>query len=256
MYNNELKTINSLEKAYLLGLFYSDGNVSKNQVHSRIELNEKDKELLIKIKEVFPFFKLFKSVNNKYTLYSGIKKVREHLIKNGVLPAKSFENKDNLKLPKFKNKSLYGAFICGYFDGDGGCHLELSKGKDQKRVYIYSNNLNLMNEIKSFLSKLNIICFLKISKPAKGTHSTLYVITISTQSYQDFYNLIYISPIFMKRKHILFDKILKTPLLIPKEKINCKISKDHYVVANGYSLYKGIKKQRWLCRDCKKHFCP
>lgn len=57
MYNNELKNIDSPEKAYLLGLFYSDGCIySKNCCYyASIVLHEDDKYLLKIIVSKFPF---------------------------------------------------------------------------------------------------------------------------------------------------------------------------------------------------------
>ena len=48
MYNNELKNIDSSEKAYLLGLFYSDGCIhsSDGSYYASITLHEDDKYLL------------------------------------------------------------------------------------------------------------------------------------------------------------------------------------------------------------------
>ena len=56
MYNRELQVINTQEKAYLLGLFYADGNVGLNQSQCRIEVSLKDKDLIFHLKELFPFF--------------------------------------------------------------------------------------------------------------------------------------------------------------------------------------------------------
>ena len=56
MYNRELQVIDTQEKAYLLGLFYADGNVGINNSQCRIELSIKDKDLIFRLKEIFPFF--------------------------------------------------------------------------------------------------------------------------------------------------------------------------------------------------------
>lgn len=56
MYNRELQSIDTQEKAYLLGLFYADGNVGINQTQCRIELKLEDKELIFHLQKLFPFF--------------------------------------------------------------------------------------------------------------------------------------------------------------------------------------------------------
>lgn len=54
MYNRELQSIDTQEKAYLLGLFYADGNVGINQTQCRIELKLEDKELIFHLQKLFP----------------------------------------------------------------------------------------------------------------------------------------------------------------------------------------------------------
>lgn len=46
MYNRELQIIDTQEKAYLLGLFYADGNIGLNQNQCRLELSLEDKDLI------------------------------------------------------------------------------------------------------------------------------------------------------------------------------------------------------------------
>ena len=111
-YNNELQIIDNQNKAYLLGLFYADGNISKNQHHSKLYI--KDKELIDRLKIEFPFFNYYSRENYLFGIQSGKKDVRQHFISNGCLPDKSISNKENLKLP-FKNE-FTSHFIRGYFD--------------------------------------------------------------------------------------------------------------------------------------------
>lgn len=265
MYKNEFEKINKLEKAYVLGLFYSDGNVSKNQNHCRIQLNKKDLEILKKIRKIFPFFKLYESENNKYTLYSGYKKLKLDLIKNGCLPAKSFENKNNLHIPNLKTNKLKASFVRGVFDGDGGCTLtkhNTKKTKTQKRVYIYSNSLDFLIEIQLLLLINNIITTIDNPKPKNegfSKNSIVFKLTICTKSYNNFFNYIYNSKLYMKRKYIKFKKILTYPILIEKDKVNCIHCNSKKTVADGFYTYKNIRKQRYLCKEekCKKNFfCP
>ena len=118
MYNRELQVIDTQEKAYLLGLFYADGNVGLNQNQCRIELSINDKDLILHLKDLFPFFYIHYNQDTKIELGNYEKNLKLDLINNGCLPRKSFENKDNLHLPNI-NESLIPHFIRGYFDGDG-----------------------------------------------------------------------------------------------------------------------------------------
>lgn len=260
-YNNELQNIDNFNKAYLLGFFYSDGNVSTNQEHSRIQLHMKDEEILLKIKEAFPFFRIYKdSKRNKVILQSSINKVRLDLINNGCLYAKSFINKENLKIPIYENILLYKHFIRGFFDGDGGCTLtQLNNKRIQKRVYIYSGNLNLINEIKTVLENFNINTSIDLNPKPKNTgfskNSIVYKLTISTSSYKDFYKLLYENAdLFMLRKKLKFEKILnETNFFIKAINLpNCKFCNSDNIVKNGIDKF--YKSQRFLCKSCKKNF--
>jgi hypothetical protein len=244
-YHRELQNINTEEKAYLLGLFYSDGNVSKNQHHSRLTLKD---EILIKtLHEKFTFFNFYKIRNIYYELHSGINLVRKDLIDNGCLPDKSYSNKNNIKIPNVGN--LINHFIRGYFDGDGGCTLRKPKNKVQKRVYIYSASLNLLKEIDKILVNYNIKCSIT------RTSNTVYKLTILVNSYKLFYDFIYKNAtIFMFRKEKLFNEILKTKFFVQKGAPNCKFCDSQNTVFNGNNYYKNNIRPRVLCKDCKRNF--
>jgi hypothetical protein len=248
-YNNELQSIDNQNKAYLLGLFYADGNISKNQHHIRLGLTDED--LILLLKEKFPFFRYYiveyiGNRQNMHYLYSGLKVLKEHFISNGCLPDKSFENKTNLHIP-FKNE-LTRHFIRGFFDGDGGCTYINNSRKEQKRVYIYSNSLIFIKEIRDFLNDNNIDCSITDAK-------SVYKLTIFSLSYKRFYNLLYQDcEIYLLRKRILFEKILDSNLFIQRVTPNCKFCNSSNTVFNGNYIYKGIKLPRVLCKDCKNNF--
>lgn len=134
MYNRELSIIDTQEKAYLLGLFYADGNIGLNQTQCRIDLSLGDKELIFKLKELFPFFYIHYDRGSKIELGNYCKDLKKDLISNGCLPRKSFDNRNNLHIPNIED-SLIPHFIRGYFDGDGGCTLSTKKLK-YKKEYI------------------------------------------------------------------------------------------------------------------------
>ena len=156
MYNRELKVIDTQEKAYLLGLFYSDGNIGNNQTQCRLELSLNDRDLIFYLKELFPFFYIHYDRGTKIELGNYSKTLKDDLVSNGCLPRKSFENRNNLHIPNI-SEDLIPHFIRGYFDGDGGCTLNTQKSKVQKRVYIYSASLSLINEIEDFMKSKGII---------------------------------------------------------------------------------------------------
>lgn len=247
MYNRELQVIDTSNKAYLLGLFYSDGNVSLNQHHSRLFINENDH--IIKLKEKFPFFNI--QLHSNYILeglQSGIANVRKDLIDNGCLPAKSTINKDNLKLPSLNNK-LMPHFIRGYYDGDGGCSLNYSATKEKKSLYIYSASKYLLEQIIQVLQTNNIECSLI------ETH--IYMIYIKTSCFKKYYDYIYTNAeLYLERKEQLLKKILtETTFFIKKDAPNCKFCNSKNTVNNGTSISsKRGKEQRILCKTCNRNF--
>lgn len=118
--------IDSEEKAYFLGLMYSDGYIfsSKHTKGLGIQLQEPDKELLIKfnqcLKSNYPLMvvkRLDENHQNCIRLYGYSKKIAEDLTKQGC-----FENKTKkLQFPSCNQvpSNLIHHFIRGYFDGDG-----------------------------------------------------------------------------------------------------------------------------------------
>lgn len=250
MYNRELKVIDTQEKAYLLGLFYSDGNIGNNQTQCRLELSLNDRDLIFHLKELFPFFYIHYDRGTKIELGNYSKALKDDLISNGCLPRKSFENRNNLHIPNI-SEELIPHFIRGYFDGDGGCILNTQKSKVQKRVYIYSASLPLINEIEDFMKSKGII-FNNITQ--SGKNIPVYKSTPSTKSYSDYYNFLYNdATIFMQRKKEVFDKILNTTFFTQKESIPCKFCGSQDTVCDGFTYYK-VKRQNYLCKSCKKHF--
>ena len=250
MYNRELQVIDTQEKAYLLGLFYADGNVGLNQNQCRIELSINDKDLILHLKDLFPFFYIHYNQSTKIELGNYEKNLKLDLINNGCLPRKSFENKDNLHLPNI-NESLIPHFIRGYFDGDGGCTLNTSKSKVQKRVYIYSASYSLLYEFEFYMKKVGI----KFNNIVKsGKNIPIYKLVPSTISYKDYFNFLYKdATIYLQRKKNKFEDILRTNFFIQKDSLPCKFCGSLNTICNGYNYYK-VKRQNYLCKDCKRHF--
>ena len=259
MYNNEFEIIDTQDKAYLLGLFYADGCVTefyrKNKTYTStgcsLALDKADAELLNEIKLAFPFFKMYEhNCGRSLCIKVTSKKTYVDLVNNGCLPRKSVDNRYNLHLPEI-SEELLPHFIRGYFDGDGGCTLSYSSNKTQKRVYIYSTSPQLLEEITQFLERKGI----KTTMDNGHNPGILcYKLTIAARSYQDFYNLIYQNAhLKMRRKYDKFDEILKTNFFVQKEAPSCKFCGSSNTVCDGYDTYK-IVRQRYLCKDCKRHF--
>ena len=243
-YTNELQQIDTQEKAYLLGLFYSDGYVCSSNNNCGITLHEQDLELLEKIILLFPFFKLRKSYKKAYKIDCTSKKLKEDLIKNGVLSLKSSVNKEKLTLKNIPSV-LYPHFIRGYFDGDGSVY---SQKLFNIKIEIGGTSFNLITEIVKILygNKINV----NLSCSFEGTGlKTMPYYKLYTSSYKIsrlFANFIYEnSSIHMNRKFLRLN-------IIPeyKEKIRLQCPK-----CNSFNtLYNGFRngKTRIKCKSCNK----
>jgi intein-encoded DNA endonuclease-like protein len=143
--------INSVDKAYFLGLMYSDGSNTGRGL--KITLTEKDVEIIEKFKKCIEYGGNIKTTHLKggyntvkktsiLTIFS--KKISEDLTKHGCI-----KNKTHFTtFPKI-NKAYINHFIRGVFDGDGGVNINK---KNQSRIYFTGNN-NLIVEINNIISK-------------------------------------------------------------------------------------------------------
>jgi len=115
--------IDTQEKAYVLGWWYSDGNVMESGT-IRIAIQQSDEEILQKIKKILkydgPFH--YKKAREEHhqpqiELCINRQKMAQDLIKLGCHPNKSM----NLMFPTLEQVpiDLVRHFVRGYFDGDG-----------------------------------------------------------------------------------------------------------------------------------------
>jgi intein/homing endonuclease len=127
---NYFSKIDSIDKAYFLGLLYADGNV-----HIKNSINHLSIELLLEDLKIIDLFKICLKTNRPLKFRkskidkNGFKikercglnitnrKICSDLVSLGCVPRKT----KILKFPQFikNNNSLLKAFIRGYFDGDG-----------------------------------------------------------------------------------------------------------------------------------------
>lgn len=112
------------EKAYILGLLYADGTNINYRNTIKIELQEKDKDILDRIlKEIgsdSPLIFYNRSKNNSlhqntFAINICNKHISQTLEYLGMIPNKSLK----LTFPSYLHQDLYSHFIRGYCDGDG-----------------------------------------------------------------------------------------------------------------------------------------
>lgn len=141
--------IDTPNKAYILGFLYADGcNFPKKQTIS-MSLEEKDKEILEKIRLEIGSNKKLEFIeqskrkdkdndyhyNDMWRLLMFSSHMCKVLNKHGMTPNKSL----TLQFPKHLDKTLLSHFVRGYFDGDGSyCARYTKKGWFQSIITITS----------------------------------------------------------------------------------------------------------------------
>lgn len=138
------------DRLWVLGWFYSDGNVDRNYDCSSITVHSKDEEVLIKIARLMkhPKPSTPKSRQNACILRINSRVLGKRLTELGCIPAKSLI----LTYPSFlSTRDEHKAFLRGVFEGDGSAY-----GMDRT-----GRGLSLRTEIASgsvaFMETLRVV---------------------------------------------------------------------------------------------------
>lgn len=160
-----MEEINKPVEAYFIGWMYSDGCVRHDKkaysysASIKLKAEESSEKVLSIFMEEFPeifkkkFYETSCRTNEAVYIKTYNREFCLNLIDLGVLPQKSFQNKENLKVPEMSFE-LMKYFLRGLYDGDGnyfmrnGTFLEIS---------LYMGNKPFLDCLqKWFLDNLNI----------------------------------------------------------------------------------------------------
>ena len=134
--------IDTDDKAYILGFLYADGNNFPKKSQITMGLEEKDREILVKMNQCMEYNRIpsFQDLSDKHTFgydYENMyhlciydKHMCDVLDLRGMHPNKSLI----LEFPRWLKPELYPSFIRVYFDGDGSVYKYISK--DGKRNHV------------------------------------------------------------------------------------------------------------------------
>ena len=253
MYNNELKNIDSPEKAYLLGLFYSDGCIHSNDGSycASIVLQEDDKYLLDAIVAKFPFFKLSKLTKHAWSIVCTRRAIIEDLQANGMYFRKSTDNKELLRLPNL-DKELIHHFIRGYFDGDGSVYKQKQRNT---KIDIGGTGFNMITDIIRVLYDngitVNMTC--KYAGTGLRKHDYYVLYTSSSKVSKQFADYIYrdCGDLYIRRK---YERLYYIPEYHRMERLICPICEGNNTVRMGTRQMLHGLMYRGRCKDCKKQF--
>jgi hypothetical protein len=192
---NYFSTIDTEEKAYFLGLLFSDGNVHAKYNSVVLKLQEKDKDILIKLSHIIMDKELLYKSEDNYVLKFSSYKIKQDLIKLGCVPNKTFK----LEFPKI-NINLYSHFIRGYFDGDGS----IVRYKNDFCISLISTE-NFCNSVNSIiLEQLNIVGKINKDKEmlARGNDITSILLYQGNRRVQKILDWLYKdATIYLERKY-------------------------------------------------------
>lgn len=192
---NFFKIIDTEEKAYFLGIMYSDGSVTSEQFY----LKMKDEDVVIKFKEALkcdypirhdeiPYY--------NYTLQISSKEMCADLIKLGCIPNKT----KTITFPNI-DPSLYRHFIRGFMDGDGCIIVGNTKGRCI--LDFTSASYNFILQLKDVLQPISThigIC--------KETKYDVWHLRCGGKQVQNILNWLYEdSTVYMNRKYFKYQLV-------------------------------------------------
>lgn len=264
-YSDELKYIDTQEKAYFLGQIYGDGyngkvlRPDKKHFTYRTELASinDDIEVYQKLEKLFPFMKLkhFNSHKNVVYLMCCQKKLYLDLLNLGMISNKTkFDKTLDFHFPNL-DKELIPHFIRGYFDADGSAYYPTRK-RSRNNLWIEFGcaTKNFLLKLKEELDKegINLKYVEKYKKAGNGKYYTSYILFSSNyRTSKLFADYIYRdATIYLDRKYKVCNK---EPELKPTAGSiygNCPYCGSLKIKRNGYRN----NKARLRCSDCNKHF--
>lgn len=202
--DNYFSIIDKPEKAWLLGFLASDGSVDRRRNRIKIGLSSIDVHILESIKEELSIEReIYSTITNKGYAVSELtwssKQMKKDLSKFGIIPNKTYTDTLSMELIPEQYKLSY---ILGYFDGDGCL-------RKDGRFEICSYTSSLLEEISDYLNRLLDNSTVKpYSSPNRSKYFTItysYVPTriLLSKMYDNG------SSLFLKRKHLIFQNIIK-----------------------------------------------
>jgi hypothetical protein len=205
----------SEEMAYILGLWFADGNMSKEL--TRFSICSIDIELLNKVKKAMQSkhpLRLNKSGSRAYTLTVGRKEMCNDVVSLGGVPKKSL-----IAIFPYVPKKFVHHFIRGNLDGDGSISLGY-KG------YPKISFLGTDNFLQGVLNNVGVE-----GKVIKSNFCRIYCLTFSGLKAQKVLEYIYDdSHIYLERKHKRYLKAMEWKPKMSKHwtKDEDEILKEHY----------------------------
>lgn len=232
------KSINTIDKAYFLGLLYADGYIGNSKSRGKeMQLGLIDLNILKIFNTYLESNHLIHPIKIKYIGCSqGYRlsiirdELYDDLIKLGCFPKKSLI----LKFPTLEQVSneFISHFIRGYFDGDG-CISIKTYGKASVQI---AGTKEFLKSIKLILNNLAITCNIR---PDKNINILYFA---GTNNIKKFYNFIYQNKnnIFLERKYNKFKELFIEQKIRIKKQIEKSNRKCIIENCNSKHIAKGF----------------
>lgn len=258
-YKGELKSIDTQEKAYLLGQIYGDGYNGGEKFHSyktMLTSNNGDLKVYEKLHKLFPFFELktYPSHPNMIYLENHEKALYLDLKNLGMISSKTkYDETGEFHFPKLR-EDLIPHFIRGYFDADGSFwYPNRKRSRNNLRTDFGCSTRNFLLKIKEYLDKYGIN-FNYIERYKKAGNDKIYktfnLFSSNRELSIKFAEYIYRNAtIYLDYKYELSHKpidIIKTSEVFG----NCPICNSSNIIKNGTRA----GKYRLKCNNCGKNF--
>ena len=183
--------IDTQNKAYILGMLYADGCNHTNHNSLTISLQERDKDILDRIKEELeyegplrfnPLHNKNKNYMNHWVLNINDEYMSKRLEELGVVNNKSLL----ITFPNFLQKELLPSFVRGYFDGDGNIYYDSKRNKCQTQTV---GTRDFCNTLSNILFSMG--CKNNIKHPKQCHENTVVIQTSGNKSSYEFLSWLY-----------------------------------------------------------------
>lgn len=218
--------------AYVLGYLFADGSLDYvPQIRARyMRVTSTDKDRIVLIRKLLSSKHTIATEIRggnyapKYILSIGSHRLYAALSRRGLTPHKSL----TILLPSIP-RQYFGAFLCGYFDGDGCVYIDKQKSKSRgnlgRMIIIFTSGS------KKFLEAVHKILFEQGIVRGRGlylhSNKRAYQLRYLTDDCANVYKLMYSSPrirdLCLRRKYAIFSRYFE----------RLEISKPEYKTNTG-----------------------
>lgn len=212
-----LDAIDSVEKAYFLGLMASDGCIDTSNGRNRLKiaLQEPDRNVLdaysqILLKEdtvkVYPEPEGFQRQRAAWLSVSS-RRLVERLIAFGIGPNKSFTCDPRIET---LDENLFRAFLLGLHDGDGSVYWAHRPGRRKALVFSLVCSIAMAHRIEAAVWRFCRVHFCKSVKRCVGG-DLIYLRLNDQRVIATLLNWLYTNPppVYLERKHRLYCEFVR-----------------------------------------------